>query len=176
MIDEDPQLQELVAKQAIHECIMRYCRGSDRFDADLIRSTFHHDGVVERERTFTREEWVELSMARDRARARSHHVDNVLIEVDGETAIGETSWIAYQVWSDGGVRYVRTRAARYVDRFVRRAGEWRVVYRGVVDDWSFTQEVGAQIDQGRSALVGRDFPDDPIYLISRGSTAVESAR
>jgi hypothetical protein len=30
-------------KQSIYEVLVRYCRGVDRCDEDLIRSTFHDD-------------------------------------------------------------------------------------------------------------------------------------
>jgi len=161
----ESRLTELLAKQDIYECIMKYSRGSDRYDADLIRSTFHPDAVVDREKKWSVDEWIDVSMNRDRSRARMHHIGNVLIEVDGSTAVAETYWIAYQVWSEDGARFVRTRAARYVDRFECRDGDWRVLYRGVVDDWSYTQEVGPEITQGHSDLVGQPFPTDPIYAL-----------
>lgn len=161
----ESKLTELLAKQDIYECIMRYARGSDRYDAELIRSTFHADAVVDREKKWSVDEWIALSMNRDRSRARMHHIGNVLIEVDGSTAVAETYWLAHQVWSEEGARFVRTRAARYVDRFECRDGDWRVLYRGVVDDWSYTQEVGPEISQGHSNLVGQPFPLDPVYAL-----------
>jgi hypothetical protein len=164
----ESRLTELLAKQDIYECIMRYSRGSDRYDADLIRSTFHPDAVVDRERKWSVDEWIEVSMNRDRSRARMHHIGNVLIEVDGSSAVAETYWIAYQVWSEGDNRLVRSRAARYADRFECRNGQWKVSYRGVIDDWSHTQEVGPEIEQGHSDLVGRPFPGDPIYALLNG--------
>lgn len=166
---DDTRLVELLAKQDIYECIMKYSRGSDRYDEELIRSTFHPEAVVDREKEWSVEEWITLSMNRDRSRARMHHIGNVLIEVHGATAVAETYWLAYQVWTEDGVRRVRTRAARYVDRFECRDGDWRVLYRGVVDDWSYTQEVGPQIDQGLSGLIGQPFPQDPIYGVQNGS-------
>jgi SnoaL-like domain len=167
----EARLLELLAKQDIYECIMRYARGSDRYDADLIRSTFHPDAVVDREKEWSVEDWIALSMNRDRSRARMHHIGNILIEVDGSAAVAETYWLAYQVWTEDGTRLVRTRAARYVDRFECRDGQWRVLYRGVVDDWSHTQEVGPEISGGLSNLLGQPFPDDPIYTVRQQASA-----
>jgi SnoaL-like domain len=158
-------LNALLAKQEIYECIMRYARGSDRYDKELMRSTFHPEAVVEREKVWELEEFLSLSMARDRSRARMHHMGNVLIELDGLRAVAETYWLAYQVWTEADTRFVRTRAARYVDRFECRAGTWKVLYRGVVDDWSYVQEVGPEIGSGHSNLVGAPFPMDPIYRV-----------
>lgn len=40
-------LQELVDKRALAEVVMRYCRGVDRADEELIVSCFHPDAVDE---------------------------------------------------------------------------------------------------------------------------------
>ena len=40
-------LQELLDKQAVHECVLRYCRGIDRMDAELVRSCYHADATDE---------------------------------------------------------------------------------------------------------------------------------
>jgi hypothetical protein len=164
-------VEALASKQEIYECILRYARGSDRYDEQLMRSTFHPDAVVDRERIWQVDEWLELSMARDRTRARMHHIGNVLIELDGDTAVAETYWIAYQAWAEDETHYLRTRAARYADRFERRDGSWKVAYRGVVDDWSCVQQVGAAIEQGHSDLVGLPFPADPIYALLAGAAS-----
>lgn len=34
----DSEIQALLDKQAIYETIIRYCRGLDRFDVELMRS------------------------------------------------------------------------------------------------------------------------------------------
>jgi hypothetical protein len=47
IIDEKTEraLQVLLDKQEIHEVLMRYCRGIDRCDAELLRSVYHADAV-----------------------------------------------------------------------------------------------------------------------------------
>ena len=37
------QLQQLLDREAIRDCLMRYRRGVDRFDRELILSAFHTD-------------------------------------------------------------------------------------------------------------------------------------
>ena len=39
----DAMLQELHDKQAIHDAVMRYCRGVDRLDPVLLASAYHPD-------------------------------------------------------------------------------------------------------------------------------------
>ena len=38
-------LRELLDRQEIHDCLMRYSRGVDRLDPDLIRSAYHDDAI-----------------------------------------------------------------------------------------------------------------------------------
>ena len=50
--DCDPAVQAMLDKEAIREATMRFCRGVDRLDPDLVNSAFHpdarddHPGVV----------------------------------------------------------------------------------------------------------------------------------
>src|SRR5919201_1355684 len=41
----EAKLQAVADKQEIHETLMRYCRGVDRADAELISSAFHPDAI-----------------------------------------------------------------------------------------------------------------------------------
>ena len=41
--DLDPRLAGLLDKQEIEEVVLRYCRGIDRRDFDLVRSCYHPD-------------------------------------------------------------------------------------------------------------------------------------
>ena len=43
MTGRDREVQELLDKQAIHEVMIRYCRGLDRMDAELVGSAYHPD-------------------------------------------------------------------------------------------------------------------------------------
>ena len=46
-IDEKTEraLRVLLDKQEIHEVLMRYCRGIDRCDAELLHSVYHPDAT-----------------------------------------------------------------------------------------------------------------------------------
>ena len=37
------ELQDLVAREAIRDCLYRYCRGIDRADAEMLRSAYWPD-------------------------------------------------------------------------------------------------------------------------------------
>jgi hypothetical protein len=41
----DPKLQRLLDEAEIRDVHLRYCRGIDRMDFDLVRSCYHPDGI-----------------------------------------------------------------------------------------------------------------------------------
>ena len=41
----DPRMQDLLDRQAILDCLNRYCMGVDRHDSELLISAFHADAV-----------------------------------------------------------------------------------------------------------------------------------
>ncbi len=41
----DKRIEELLDKQALHENLMTYCRGIDRMDLELMKSTYWPDGT-----------------------------------------------------------------------------------------------------------------------------------
>ena len=62
-------------------------------------------------------------------------------------------------------------AGRYIDRFEKRDGEWRIAKRMVVYDWirhlgspegTEAQRFGPRVPQGAP------FPQDPVYALLRG--------
>ena len=59
------------------------------------------------------------------------------------------------------VRQTRIRAGRYIDRFERRDGEWKLADRTMIDEWARIDAVGEAIEiTGHS---GRPAPDDISY-------------
>ena len=60
-----------------------------------------------------------------------HHITNVLIERDGNVAKVESYFIAFNPMPDGGRAFV---TGRYLDRFERRYGDWKIAERHVVLD------------------------------------------
>jgi ketosteroid isomerase-like protein len=135
--ERDPEVQQLLDKQAVREVLVRYCRGVDRCDAALISSTYHPDAVDQHSgRNFTGEtvgegiaEWVRSSST-----CSMHHVTNQMIELDGDLAASETY---YAVWQreihDGEPRTLQA-IGRYLDRLERRDGEWKIAHRLVITE------------------------------------------
>ncbi len=169
------KLDELISKQEILECIMKYSRGVDRFDRELMLSTFHPDAIDDHGEELTPEAFVDYAMRRDKSRSRIHHIGNVLIELYGDQALAETYWLAYQAWNEGGTHYLRSRFGRYADRFERREGVWKVAHRRVIDDWSKVEQYDSAAE-GLSKHRGSHFPEDPVYVLQREIAAIQAQR
>ena len=148
MIDAptDADLKRLRDKEAIAAVLARYCRGVDRCDADLIDSAFHADAVDDHS-------YVRLAGSEVGAylvermltmfKASLHSLLQSLIEVDGDSAHGETYYVAWLIREDAGKEVVDQAAGRYVDRFERRGGEWRIAYRIVLPEIAIRHQGGS---------------------------------
>jgi adenosylcobinamide kinase/adenosylcobinamide-phosphate guanylyltransferase len=140
----DARLREIEDRQAIQDVIMRYCRGVDRADPSLILSAFHDDatdnhfGVVLPFRQA-------ISSLRPPAESTpanmTHQICNVLIELDDDVARCESYLVAITRLEHAGRQFDWTLTGRYVDRFERRGGDWRIAHRTVVYDRERFDEV-----------------------------------
>lgn len=161
---------ELADKQAIYEVVLRYCRGVDRLDLELVRSCYHPDGV-DHHTGFSgvRDDYIAwVGQGLRRFSGTQHLVGNHLIELDGDTAFGEAYGNAHH-WGDppDDPRLNFTSAFRYVDRYERRDGEWRISERFAVREW--TRVVPATVvvaKEGEGPSPRRD-TGDAIYTIRR---------
>lgn len=136
----EKRLGALEDRQAIHDVILRYCRGVDRSEPDLILSAFHDDAIDNHCGVVLpfREAIATLKTARSGrppSITRSmHNICNVLIELDGDVARCESYLIVIVRIPSTGRDIDRLHAGRYVDRFERRNGGRRIAYRTVVYD------------------------------------------
>lgn len=165
---DDQRMRVLLDKREIHDALMRYCRGCDRADENLLRSVVHPDAVFRRgDQTWEGPDAIvrDLVQRTRRADKSLHTVTNELIEVDGDTAQAEFYWIAYAVRNSDGRTFASENCGRYVDRWERRAdGHWRIAHRLYLIEWSRADEVGetpAEIKRFGSGLQSRS---DPSYL------------
>jgi hypothetical protein len=135
----DRELRQLLDEQSIRRVLARYCRGIDRLDQDLVRSCYHPD-ATEAHGTFTGDldeylTWVWKVLGR--YDATFHFLGNVLIEpVDDDRARCETYGVAHHRTTAGGALGNLVTGFRYVDRFERRDGEWRIAHRTAVTEWT----------------------------------------
>ncbi|MBN9618676.1 MAG: nuclear transport factor 2 family protein [Actinobacteria bacterium] len=152
-------------RQQVHEVVLRYCRGIDRLDLDLVRSAYHPDGV-DHHTGFdgTIEEyltWVGAALAH--FDGTMHLVGNHLTRFDGDRAVSETYGTAMH-WGEpfDDPRRNFTSGFRYVDRMERRAGRWAIVERWAVREWT-RSDAGRLRPREAPGPAGRRDAGDPLY-------------
>jgi hypothetical protein len=149
--DLEAAVRRLVDRQEILDCLHRYTRGVDRLDRDMVLSVYHPDAVDDHGHFVgSPEEFVDWLWAKAPGRlATQHYVTNSTIDLDGDTAHVETYFICsmrldpdHEISFSGG---------RYVDRFERRDGEWRIAARTVISEWR-TRLDGSTFPAGSAAF------------------------
>jgi hypothetical protein len=166
------QLQALLDREAIRECLHRYCRGIDRADEAALRSAYWDDA------TDCHGSWngsaagfIDQALQRLRLGGRRvHQVSNVSIELHEDRAAVESCFLALQ--APAGSPRQTFLCGRYVDRFERRHGEWRIAARTVVYDWIEERErpelgLGDEALFGARQPVGCAAPEDSVYSLLR---------
>lgn len=131
--------------EVIRQAMYRYARGVDRGDETLLEPAFHDDAYDDHGNFRGTKQDALAALAKsaknEAVTASMHHIGNILIDLDGDFADVESYFIAYQRRVIDGRDFTRIRAGRYLDRFEKREGVWRVLNRKVIDDWSRLDEV-----------------------------------
>jgi hypothetical protein len=134
----DAKVQDLVDKQEIREALARYCRGVDRCDPSLINSAFHPDAVDEHagHGNYVGEAIGPniLEFIRSHTKGSSHNITNQIVRVDGDTAASETYYLVWQLETVNEEELILESHGRYIDRFERRNGEWKIAHRRIISD------------------------------------------
>lgn len=159
----DERLRALLDRQEIFDCLLRYTRGLDRLDEELVRSAFHADGVdchgpVSGSSEQFLEWWLPLQGSRE---ATQHFITNHTVELDGDVAHAETYYVAVvkQTASDDAELF----AGRYVDRLERRDGEWKIAVRVVLPTWGATLDASQMKKVFERKHTGSRDRSDPSY-------------
>ena len=150
------------------ELVYLLARALDRRDEKLLRSLFHDDATDDHG-TFKGSAsdfvtWVIPLLAK--MERTQHCISNVLIEVDGDQAVGESYFVAHHdLTSPEGNPAHMIAAGRYLDRFERRAGSWKISHRHAIFDWNSWQPSTDGWDRSPAAArtYGRRDRADPLY-------------
>lgn len=183
MSDIPTDLQRLADRSAIQDCVHRYARGIDRRNWAFLASAFH-PGATLHQGDFkgTIEEMLANVAARHAAIEQSAHLlTNILVEfADTDTAVVETYYLAYlrnahlpaivrTALLGGGApeagKIDMRSLGRYIDRFERRDGYWRIARRVCIAETLS----GAAVPEGNPlstnwAMASRD-ADDALWAM-----------
>lgn len=172
-LDLARDLDLALSRQALHELSMAYCRGADRADAALLASCFHDDAsVVLGAFNGPARDFAAQVVQHLRANVKRvfHSVANEWSQIEGDRAVGESYAIVVATASENGADVDTITGGRYLDRFERRAGVWKIAERVFVQDWNMRQPSTAAFDDEFYAglkLRGCYGASDPVYAFWR---------
>jgi len=189
--DRKAALADLVARRDIEDVLTRYCRALDRADLAMMETVYWPDGTdIHGIFSGNAAEFVPFIIReiRNYFVMGTHCLLNISIEVDGDRAASESYlYSPCRVRSDMvpdilGERYAKlcaglgidpghehfVMAGRYLDKFERRNGEWRIFQRQVVMDWNDPSSSQQITDEGMMATLrpmGEWGKGDPVYAL-----------
>jgi hypothetical protein len=167
-------IDDLVAQQEIRDVLIRYTRGIDRMDPDLVLSCYwpgaHDDHGAFQGSAEDFAQWVQDVLVY--FDVTMHFIGNQLVELDGTTARAESYCVAYHRRNarDGEEAHDLVMGLRYIDRMERRPssvhgedGEWRIADRRCVFDWTRRDAITGEWDLPPEALRGTRGRTDAVY-------------
>ena len=165
-------IRELKDRQEIHDCMLRYCRGLDRYDRELLASAYHPDAMDDHGfYVGPVEEFIELvfPLHEKMFQTTQHHISNHTCEIDGDTAHTETYFTFMGL--NKAAPYFVSSTGRYLDRLERRNGKWAIAARvcitetqGNRDDLSFLKNFISPQPNRTDASYQRPLNVDPARM------------
>lgn len=167
-MDSERNLQQLLDRRSIEDVIMTYARALDRMDEKLLRTVFHpgsrhahfYEGPSSDPALPSKPgapgDFVAFAMDVLRTHSRTHHqLGQILIEFDGDTvAFAETYFTAHHRQRQIGDKLAGASACdtemdyfvggRYIDRFEKRGGQWKITHRTGMTDWTRLEAPSSQ--------------------------------
>lgn len=158
-------LREFQDRQAIYDCLMHYCRGIDRFDAELAKSAYHPDAIDDHGWFVgPAAEFIDGAIElHGRLQQRTqHHITNHIVELEGDTAHAESYYIFRSLNKEAPWHSIAS--GRYIDRLERRGGRWAIAARiCTVDVRDKGWDPNGDLLDGTTQATSRD-RRDPSYL------------
>lgn len=176
-------IDEVRSRQEITQQCHRYCRALDRMDEPLLRSVFHEDSTHHHDvYRGSSSDFCGYAMQVVRGLESTQHLlGNVLVEIDGDLAASEAYFLAHHriaagVAGSGMFAHHDIAIAedvfvggRYIDRFERREGVWRIAHRTGVHEWESWRPASDRYFPTMAADgKGRRDTGDPVYRITPG--------
>lgn len=174
------QLTQLLDREAIRECIYKYCRGIDRCDEEALRSTYWSD-ATDQHGAYSggADGFISWALQEVKQSPRMlHMVGNISIVLKGKFAAVESYFLGLRHDNDSAGKLRKTLLfGRYIDKFEKRDEEWRVVHRRLVYDW-IEEAPGLAGDDatrfGSRNPNGKHKPEDPWYDLLAQSPFLEN--
>jgi hypothetical protein len=145
----DPQVRFLKERKDIFDVEKRYTRGADRHDKELVRGAFWPEATISFGTQMSRDQYVDWEEGELAGyAAHQHHITGQTIDIAGDTAHVESYVVYFLVPRDRGAdtpgpatmgkantkEKTRMGSGRYIERWERRNGDWKILVREYVED------------------------------------------
>lgn len=134
------ELKDLCARRDIYDVVCLYMRGQDRLLPEVQRQAFHDDAHVDCG-LFSGPPDAYVDFAQGflaKIESSQHIIGQVHISIDEDVADGEVYFVAWHRTSNDGVESDLLIGGRYIDRYEKRFGSWRIMKRRELIDWART--------------------------------------
>jgi hypothetical protein len=162
---EDKQLTELIARMEIDKLLCNYLRGQDRLDPILHRSVFFDDATLDY--GFFQgdpDAFVDMAQGALTPHASNHHMmgqAHIDVEIENDVAFGEIYFNAFHRVVDGDQKTDLIIAGRYIDRYEKRFGTWKIAHRSEVVDFARTDPASDDVlETMKGTIMGGRGADD----------------
>jgi hypothetical protein len=146
------QLKAFLDREQIRERIVRLARGEDRRSADIISACYWPDAATDYgvfQGSF--KEYLAWVVPGAEAIKNTQHVlGQSVIDLEAASARVETQVISYHRVDIGQGDLDTCVGGRYLDRFEKRDGDWRIAHRTMLYDWY--QDWGKAIDWSKGVM------------------------
>lgn len=152
---------------AIVDLAALYMRGLDRLDGVLLEAQFWPEAACEYGIfSGSPADFAAFCMAALKDHDRNHHMlgQHLIDLASADEAYGEVYYQAYHRTTDAaGEKRDLVIAGRYVDRYERRAGVWKIAYRSELVDWLRDDPASDAMLAAAPFIIGQRKPADPLY-------------
>ena len=146
------ELENLLERERIRDCIVRLARGEDRRNAELISACYWRDSTTDYGVFVgTFDQYLAWVVPGSPAIPVTQHLlSQSLIELEGNVARAETHVTSYHRVNMGTEERDTVIGGRYLDRMEKRGGKWRIAQRTMLYDWF--QDFGLSVDWSKGLM------------------------
>lgn len=139
MLSTEQKLQAMLDRDEIWQVLLRYSRGQDRSDRELVRSCYFDDAVDDHLGMFVGDpdafiDWA-FGEQEERFVAFQHRLSNFSCELTGDDDAHSETYFQFVGFAHMPPHILSI--GRYIDHFQRRNGEWRIATRVCVSEGRF---------------------------------------
>lgn len=164
---------QLLDREKIRDCMMRYAQAVDRLDMEMLRSVYWPDAVDQhgpyKGNAYDVFDDIFAFLGQKAIRTQHFLGASLIRFTDGHHASVETYGQNFHSMrgDDGAPDYDFIHGARYLDKMEKRGGEWRIIDRVIMIEW-VTQgarpwDAATGVLGSTDIPIGARRPDDLMY-------------